>query len=95
MISKKEVQHIAQLARLGLKKDEISKMEKDLSLILDYFGKMKEVDTSKVDLYLSSEGRKHVIREDKEKESDEKISKKLLEEAPEEKNRYIKVKKVF
>lgn len=46
MISKEEVKHIAKLARLGLKEKEIKKMQKELSSILNYVAKLKEVDVS-------------------------------------------------
>ena len=37
MISKEEVLHIAKLARLELTEEEVEKMQKDLTEILDYF----------------------------------------------------------
>ena len=49
MISRKEVQHIAKLARLGITREEEEKFAKELSSILDYFEKLKEVDVSKVE----------------------------------------------
>lgn len=42
MISKDEVIHIAKLARLQLTEKEITKMQKDLSAILDYFDLLKK-----------------------------------------------------
>jgi len=49
MISKEEVQHIAKLARLGLTEKEIKKFQKELSSILDYIEKLKEVDVSSIE----------------------------------------------
>ncbi len=49
MISKKEVQHIAKLARLGLTEKEIEKFQRELSSILNYIEKLKEVDISKAE----------------------------------------------
>jgi len=43
MITEKEVQHIAKLARLGLTQGEIKKMQRELSSILDYIEKLGEV----------------------------------------------------
>lgn len=93
MISKKEVQHVAQLARLGLKEKEIVKMQKELSVILDYIEKLKEVDISNVDFFVSSGKLKNIVREDKSKEAE--TSKKLLELAPDEKGGYLKVKQIL
>lgn len=41
MISKSEVEKIAKLARLELSEIEVEKMQKDMSLILDYFDILK------------------------------------------------------
>lgn len=48
MISRKEVQHIAKLARLGLTEKEVDKFRKELSEILDYMAKLKEIEVAKV-----------------------------------------------
>jgi aspartyl-tRNA(Asn)/glutamyl-tRNA(Gln) amidotransferase subunit C len=95
MISKKEVQHIAKLARLALNEKEIEEMKKTLSSILDYIEKLKEVDISGVSSYISSGKIQGVMREDKEDKEKESRNKKLLELAPEEKGGYLKVKQVL
>jgi len=97
MISKKEVQHIAKLARLGLSEEELEKMEKELSLILDYVEKLKEIDVSKIKPTSHSIEMENVMREDREKMPNTKyqIPKKLLESAPETKDGYLKVKSIF
>ncbi len=46
MISKQEVEHIAKLARLELTPQEVGKMQKDLSSILDYFNILKQAPVS-------------------------------------------------
>lgn len=43
-----DVSHIAKLANLSLKKDEIEIYESQLSTIIDYIDKLKEVDTENV-----------------------------------------------
>lgn len=48
MLSRKEVQHIAKLARLGLTEKEVNKFRKELSEILDYMAKLKEIEVAKV-----------------------------------------------
>ncbi|XOA42928.1 MAG: Asp-tRNA(Asn)/Glu-tRNA(Gln) amidotransferase subunit GatC [Candidatus Nealsonbacteria bacterium] len=95
MISKKEVQHVAKLARLGLSEKEMEEMQKELSAILDYIEKLKEVDISGVDFFISSGKLKNVMREDKEDEKSKLKNKKLLELAPEEKGGYLKVKQIL
>jgi len=94
MITKKEVQHIAKLARLGLTEKEIEKYQKELSSILDYIEKLKEVDVSEVEPTSHSIVTENVMRND-ESEKPELKSKKLLELAPETKNGYLKTKSIL
>ncbi len=95
MISEKEVRHVALLARLGLASEEIKKMEKDISSILDYIEKLKEVDISKVILDEAGVGSQNVMREDNPVPAPKERVKKLVELMPEQKNGYLKVKQVF
>ena len=48
-LSKKEVEHIADLARLHLKKDEIARFQQQLSDILDHVGILQSVDTTEIE----------------------------------------------
>ncbi len=95
MISKKEIKHIAKLARLGLSEKEMGKMEKELSSILEYFEKLKEVDVSKVEPTFHSVPIENVMREDKINEKYKAQSTKLLYLAPDTKDGYLKVKSIF
>ena len=47
-ISKKEVEHVAHLARLTLTDEELTKMTGQLDNILSYVAKLDELDTSGV-----------------------------------------------
>ena len=94
MISKQEVQHIAKLARLGLTEKEIEKYQKELSLILDYVEKLKEVDTSGIEPTSHSILIENVMRSDKSQKSKAK-SQKLMELTPQTKNGYLKVKSIL
>lgn len=95
MIEKKEVEHIAKLAKLGLDKEEEKKMAKELSLILDYFKKLKKVDVSNIEPTSHNVNVKNVKREDESSNPSPEKSDKLLEKAPNRKGRYVKVRAVF
>ena len=95
MISRKDVQHIAKLARLGLTEKELGKFQKELSAILNYIEKLKEVDISKTEPTSHSIEVKNVTRSDEEKEKLKTKKEKLLELAPETKDGYLKVKSIF
>jgi len=47
-LTKEEVEHIADLARLSLSDDEVALYREQLSAILDYFARLQDVDTSEV-----------------------------------------------
>ena len=95
MIPKKEVQHIAKLARLGLTQNEVEKFQKELSSILDYIEKLKEVDVSTIELTSHLIKVENVVRKDEPKEEKLEIRKKLIEMAPETKEGFLKVKSIL
>lgn len=59
-----QVRHIAKLARLTIRDDEVSKFTKELSAILDYIEKLKEVNTTGVEPMSQITGLKNVTRLD-------------------------------
>lgn len=95
MISEKQIQHIANLARLKLTKTEIKKYQKQISEILDYVGQLKRVNTEKVDPCIGGAELKNVSRKDKSIESDKNQREKLLNQSPLREGDFIKTKGVF
>ncbi|MBL7150017.1 MAG: Asp-tRNA(Asn)/Glu-tRNA(Gln) amidotransferase subunit GatC [Candidatus Pacebacteria bacterium] len=102
MITRKEVERVAKLARIGISKKEEEKFARELSLILDYVKKLKEVDISKTLPTSHSIEIENVTREDHVQISKklgragkEKIAEKLLKLAPETKDSYLKVKSIL
>jgi aspartyl/glutamyl-tRNA(Asn/Gln) amidotransferase C subunit len=105
MITEKEVRHIAKLARLNLTEKETKKYQKEFSKILDYVGKLKRVNVSKIEPTSYFILVKNIMREDKESEKRKAKTQprlaelgrneELLELAPETKNNYLKVKSVL
>lgn len=99
MITKKDVQHIAKLARLGMTEAEIERFRKDLSSVLGYVGKLKTVDVSKTPPTSHPFEIENVVRRDESQKSRLRQGfggqAKLLDLAPETKNGYIKVKSIL
>ena len=95
MINKKDVQHIAQLARLGLTSAEVDKFRKELSSILDYVEKLKKIDVSKIEPTSHPRLVENVMRGDGVRSSKFEVRRKLVKMAPETKKGYIKVKSVL
>lgn len=93
MISREEVIHIAKLARLELTDQEIEKMQKDLSGILDYFDMLKNIKTEK--FQMKDTVKNNVLREDASLPENNNTAGDLVEAAPDKKDGYIKVKQVL
>ena len=96
MIYKEQTKHIAKLARIELNKKEIEKYQGELSKILDYIEKLKEVNVEGIQPMSHPVEIKNVMREDKRKQEEEgKMGEKLLEMMPDKKNRYLKTKGIL
>jgi aspartyl-tRNA(Asn)/glutamyl-tRNA(Gln) amidotransferase subunit C len=95
MITKEQVQHIAKLARIELREEEISKYRTDLSQVLEYFDVLKEADTSNVFPMTHSVAQESVSREDKEKRERPEVIVRMFALAPALKDGFLKVKAVF
>jgi aspartyl-tRNA(Asn)/glutamyl-tRNA(Gln) amidotransferase subunit C len=48
ILSREEVQHIAELARLALSDEELTLYQEQLSAILEYFERLQELDTGAI-----------------------------------------------
>lgn len=64
-----DVIHIAKLANLTISKEEEKKFESQLSSVLDYVNKLKEVDTKNVETTSQVTGLENITREDEAKPS--------------------------
>ena len=92
MITEKEVEHIAGLARLKLNAHEKEKFQKELSLILDYIAQLKEVVVENVLPTFSGSGTANVMRSDEEGTlSTPERTKRILGQAPAEHQGFVKV----
>lgn len=68
-ISSKEVEHVAKLARLELKPDEVERMTAQLDTILSYVAKLDELDTEGVPVTTHTQNIANAFREDEVRES--------------------------
>lgn len=93
-ISKAEIIKLAQLSSLELTEDEIVRYQQEVSTILKMINKLKEIDTDGVEPTYQVSGNKNVMRDD---EIDITVvdSAKLLNLAPDNLKKQIKVNKVL
>ena len=92
MITVKDVEHVAKLARLELSEDEKEKFTKQLGDILKYVEQMNEVDTTGIMPMAHAFDVVNVMREDKV--IMEQTKEELMANAPEEENGFFRVPKI-
>lgn len=95
MIAKKEVEHIAKLARLELTEKEKKKFQKQLGEILDFVKKLQKLKTKGIEPIAQITGLENIFREDVEKKEPEMKTKKLIDQAPMKEGNFVKTKGVF
>ena len=94
-LSKKEIEHIAKLARLELSDEESELYRDQLSDVLSYIGKLQEVDTTDVEPTAQVTGLENQLREDKAWDWDDAERQADLNQAPEREEEQVKVKRVL
>ncbi|MBI5754892.1 Asp-tRNA(Asn)/Glu-tRNA(Gln) amidotransferase subunit GatC [Candidatus Peregrinibacteria bacterium] len=92
MLTKKDLEHLAVLARIELKGGEEEKLQKDLGSILDHFKELEAIDTSKVIPMTGGTFLKNALREDFVNEN---FMGKGPDAFPDQKDGYLKVPPVF
>jgi len=92
MITVKDVEHVAKLARLELTEEEKEKYTTQLGDVLKYVDQMNEVDTTGVEPMAHAIDFVNVVREDAVKY--EQTKEELMKNAPEEENGFFKVPKI-
>jgi aspartyl-tRNA(Asn)/glutamyl-tRNA(Gln) amidotransferase subunit C len=92
-VEKEEVLHIAKLACLDIKEEEIEEYRKNLQDILNFANIVNGVNTENIGETIGSTSNVNVFREDKIKEfEDEDL---LLQNAPEKQNNMFNIPKVI
>ena len=92
MITIKDVEHVAKLARLELTEEEKELYTKQLGDVLKYVEQMNEVDTSNVEPMSHAIDFVNVMRDDKVVY--EQTKEELMANAPDEENGFFKVPKL-
>ncbi|HVZ11088.1 MAG TPA: Asp-tRNA(Asn)/Glu-tRNA(Gln) amidotransferase subunit GatC [Candidatus Paceibacterota bacterium] len=98
MLTDKDVEHIAALARIQLTPEEHARLKKDLGSILTYVETLNAVDTSGVAPLYQTTGLLNSIRSDQAREEFPPSSRRdtlLIEQAPDHEGRFIKVKSIL
>ena len=92
-ISKEEILHIAKLASLKIKEEEIEEYRKNLQDILNFAKTIDSVDTDNLEETNGATTNINFLREDEVKEFEDK--EKLMQNAPDQENNMFKIPKVL
>jgi aspartyl-tRNA(Asn)/glutamyl-tRNA(Gln) amidotransferase subunit C len=92
-LSRGDVEHVAQLARLELSDEEKTKFTEQLGSVLEYFEKLDKANTADAETISQINNMENITREDEIGE--QYAREKLLKNAPEQEDGFIKVKAVF
>jgi len=95
MIDKKLVENVARLARLELSDAERTKIQRELSAILDYVALLNEVDVSAVAPFYAGRDLFNVTRADQVTDRDEQVTQKIKNQFPHQEGTFLKVKEIF
>lgn len=92
-IDDETIEYVGMLAKLELSGREKEQAKEDMGRMLDYIGKLAELDTEGVEPMSHVFPVQNVFREDVEENGDE--SEKILQNAPSQSNNMFKVPKTF
>jgi aspartyl-tRNA(Asn)/glutamyl-tRNA(Gln) amidotransferase subunit C len=99
MLNKEQVLHLAKLARIQLKDDEIEKLIQDLNKILNYVEKIQELDLENIEPLVNIVEkiplRKDNILSEEEIEELNEIREKIIKNFPQKEENYLKVPKIL
>ncbi len=97
MLTKKEVEKIAELARLGISESEKEKFAEDLSLVLGYVQKLSEVNVEKVEPMTGGTNLESVVRKDDDSKdiTTDEMKADIVNAAPNKENGYFKVPSIL
>ncbi len=92
-IDRKEVEHVAQLARLRFDEAQLEMFMQQMNSILEYFDKLQDLDTSDIEPTSHAVVMNNVFRDDEEEKLFDKNL--MLENAPEKEKGCFKVPKII
>lgn len=92
-LTREEVQHIAQLARVGVSDDDVARFQQQLSVILDHFEALRALDTEGVPPTAHTLPLSNVEREDAARPSFPTEA--VLANAPQVHQNFLRVRRVL
>ncbi len=92
MITKKDIQNLANLARINISENEADSLTGEIDSILDYVSQVQKISS---DLTANNIVLKNVMRDDVVTNTSGEFTESLLSLAPQREGNYLKVKKIL
>jgi len=93
MSDKRQVEYVANLARIGVSSDEAGHLSSQLSKILGYIDKLKELNVDNVEPMRGPSLKNNIFRKDEA--ADSGVQEDILKNAPSREGNYFKIPKVI
>ena len=94
MSSREDILHLGRLSRIELTDKEVTKLQGEISSILDYVSAVKDIAGSGDETKVLG-ARYNVFRSDEVTNEPDSHTKELMAEMPDTEGRYMKVKKIL
>jgi aspartyl-tRNA(Asn)/glutamyl-tRNA(Gln) amidotransferase subunit C len=94
MITKQEIEKLANLARIKVNQDEIDSLASDIGSILSYVDEIKKVNMN-IDSKANIGAVNNIFREDKSVSSTPETIQAIMNESPDREGDFIAVKKII
>lgn len=94
-MTREDIQHLASLARIKLTEAELVNFENELHSILEYVGAVQDLAGDTVDTEPQIGVRYNVLRDDEVTNEPGQYTKDLIEQMPDSKDGFLKVKKIL
>lgn len=93
MITKEDIEKLAQLSRIDISEGEIKELCGEIESILEYVSEVQDVSSAEPEKKAGE--RRNILREDDNPHESGIYTEMILNEAPEQKDGYIKVKAIL
>ncbi len=93
LLTKEQVQKIAELCKIELTEKEVEKFQKELSIVLEYASELQRVDTTDVQEISQVTGLENVLRDDSSRQSEYRDA--IIANFPDSKDSFLKIKSIL
>jgi len=95
LIDKKQLKHIAELAKIEFSEEELESFMNDLNNILNYVDEIKKLNLDNFEPMVGGPIQKLELREDNVKIESEETKRLIIEQFPAKKENYLKISRII